>query len=315
MATVNYLLRPNKNVERKLIIDCLKALRTEFDIDAYTYVGMGSMWFVDFIMAHKELGIRRMISIEGEPAFEGRAQFNKPYECVTVSPGESTKVLPGLGLEAQRALVWLDYNSDLRGPWREDLEIVCSKVPSGSVVIVTLNAHLGQLTGAKDKEDKPLSKEEAIRYFVGDIVPTPLPKDSLTNIGFAKLVGQLLMTFIDHATRMSGRAERLVPLFNFAYSDGAPMVTVGGMVAHEADAQRLGGCNLATRFEFAAAPGQYRIEVPALTYKEKLALDQLLPTGAVLDPTGQLGWTLSDVELRAYQRFYKHYPLFVESHF
>ena len=145
MATVNYLLRPNKNVERKLIVDVLKVLRMEFGIDAYTYVGMGSMWFVDFIMAHKELGIRRMISIEGEPSYEDRARFNKPYDCVTVALGDSTKVLPGLGLEAQRSLVWLDYNSDLRGPWRADLEIICSKVPSGSVVIVTVNAHVGQL--------------------------------------------------------------------------------------------------------------------------------------------------------------------------
>src|SRR5260370_29402546 len=111
MTTVNYLLRPNKNVERKLIIDGLKALRMKFGIDAYTYVGMGSMWFVDFIMAHKELGIRRMFTIEREPAYVDRARFNKPYDCVTVSPGESTMVLPDLGLEGQRVLVWLDYNS------------------------------------------------------------------------------------------------------------------------------------------------------------------------------------------------------------
>jgi hypothetical protein len=33
-------------------------------VDEYVYVGFGSVWFQDFILFHRHLGMRDMISIE-----------------------------------------------------------------------------------------------------------------------------------------------------------------------------------------------------------------------------------------------------------
>lgn len=39
---INYALRPNKNVERKMILELLQALRTAFSLGSHQYVGFGS---------------------------------------------------------------------------------------------------------------------------------------------------------------------------------------------------------------------------------------------------------------------------------
>ncbi len=77
--TINYSIRPNKNVERKLIIEFLSALEQKFHISNYRYIGFGSMWFTDFILMHKALQINDMISIEESKSNEKRAEFNKPF--------------------------------------------------------------------------------------------------------------------------------------------------------------------------------------------------------------------------------------------
>ena len=86
---VNYSLRPNKNIERKLIFESLRMMDNIFDFSSYRYVGMGSLWFVDFILAHKMLHINNMVSIE-MPEYEKRVEFNKPYNCINIEPGDTT---------------------------------------------------------------------------------------------------------------------------------------------------------------------------------------------------------------------------------
>ena len=52
---INYATRPNKNVERKLIFSSLRELDRSFDLSNHKYIGLGSVWFVDFVLAHKSL--------------------------------------------------------------------------------------------------------------------------------------------------------------------------------------------------------------------------------------------------------------------
>ena len=61
---IDYSLRPNKSIERKVIFEFFASIRERFSLSDYTYVGFGSMWFVDFVMAHRTLGIKDMVSFE-----------------------------------------------------------------------------------------------------------------------------------------------------------------------------------------------------------------------------------------------------------
>ena len=309
---INYSVRPNKNVERKLIFEALQALKPSFDIESYRYVGLGSVWFVDFILAHKLLFIEDLISIE-KPQYEKRVNFNKPFKCIRVEPGDTTQVLPHLKLREKRTIVWLDYDSGLEGPLLKDLEIVCEQVPSGSIVLATSNAHRSILS-AKDEEGNELSRAAALRLHAGDLIPASVPTEEFQTSRFPKYLASLLFDHLTRATRKSGRKERFTPMFNFYYKDNAPMLTVGGMITDERDAAALAACELSKKFDYVTGEEQRSINVPPLTFREKMALDQLLPSAG--PPTevevGSLGFTLKPQQVADYHRFYRHYPTYGE---
>jgi len=63
--TVPYDLRAAKQIERRMIIDALQQFATAgFDIRKYLYLGMGSIYFVDFILFHKWLGAMSVALLE-----------------------------------------------------------------------------------------------------------------------------------------------------------------------------------------------------------------------------------------------------------
>ena len=63
---INYLLRPNKSVERKMVCEMLAGISSVKDLSAYQYIGFGSTYFADFSLFHRSFGITKMISIEGK---------------------------------------------------------------------------------------------------------------------------------------------------------------------------------------------------------------------------------------------------------
>jgi hypothetical protein len=96
--SINFAIRPNKNIERKLIFEVLATISGSFDTASYRYIGLGSLWFQDFHPAHKLLGITDLFSIQHDPRFAARAHYNRPYTCVTVLEGQTSQVLPRLPL-------------------------------------------------------------------------------------------------------------------------------------------------------------------------------------------------------------------------
>ena len=310
--SINYTLRPNKNVERKLIIECLLGLNSAFDFSKYFYIGLGSMWFVDFILMHRHLLIQDMVSIEKDSA--KRAEFNRPYDIVTVEEGDTTKVLPTLPMERKKSIVWLDYDQGLQSPVLQDTETVCKRVGTGSVLLVTMNANLLSLRGQKDEHNREISEEQVLRRFGHDLIPSPLASTVLTADGYPLFLGQILIEHIRRTLRRSGRAETFSPMFNYSYRDNARMITVGGMITNETDRVLLETGLARLALEYVTKERQFVISVPHLTFKEKLALDQILPSA--LAPTegavDALGFSLKEKQRDGYHRFYRFYPTFGE---
>lgn len=311
---VNYLVRPNKNIERKLIAEVLVALNAQFPFSQYRYIGMGARWFQDFILMHRALGIRDMISIERDEP--DRVEFNRPFACITVEPGDTSRVLPALALERGDCIVWLDHESGLAGPVLADLRFVAERVSSGSVIIATANANVRQIQNQLQDPSTERSPEEALERVAGLLVPNPLPRDGLNRVGFPATVAMIMANAITRALVQGGRSEEYVPLFNFAYEDGAPMATVGGILLNTEDRSKFDAVDLSA-FEFTSAtPGApYRINVPNLTPREKMRLDRLLPgTGSltVKQVQDELRFPMEQSQLEAYSRFYRQYPLFSE---
>ncbi len=49
----DYSTRPNKRTQRKMIFDALARYIGVFPRTSFHYVGFGSMWFADFLYAHR----------------------------------------------------------------------------------------------------------------------------------------------------------------------------------------------------------------------------------------------------------------------
>lgn len=310
--SINYMLRPNKNVERKLILESLQGLNSPFDFSKYVYIGLGSMWFVDFILAHKHLLISEMISIQDQDA--QRARFNIPFSVVRVEEGETTKVLPDLELAGRRTIAWLDYDKGLTSPVLQDTYTICSQVSSGSILLVTLNSNASSLRNQKDEHGATLSEEQVLKRFGRDLIPTPLPVEATQTTGYPLFLAGILFEHIQRVIRKTGRSESFIPLFNYNYKDNSPMITIGGMIANQQDAEALKRRLSELRFEYVTREEQFVIDVPNLTFKEKLTLDRILPRLSV--PTAveveELGFPLRQRQIDSYHKFYRFYPTFAE---
>lgn len=313
---VNYAIRPNKTIERKLIFESLSKLTPVYDFTTYRYIGLGAQWFADFVMAHKYLQIADMISIEKDSYLADRALFNKPYACVSVEKGETDSVLPKLSLEETLHLVWLDYDSSLDGPVLQDIATLCQRVPSGSVVIISLNAHKNTLPN-QDEEGEPFSSDsERLQFFAGDLIPQTLPKGVMQRSKYPAFLAELLFDHMRRQVRTAGREnEMIMPFFNIAYSDNAPMITIAAAIVDEACAEKT--TQLIESQGMAGYMDESRqlvIGVPPLTIKERVSLDQLMPCCET--PTEgdvkKLGFRLKPNQIRAYHRFYRYYPMFGE---
>ena len=310
--SINYQLRPNKNVQRKLFIEMFRRLDRHLNLEEYRYIGMGGLWFGDFSLVHRELGLTNLVSIESREA--ARARFNRPFECVHVEEGETTMVLPKLRLGEGKAIIWLDYDSNLMGPVLDDIRILTAEAASLSICMVTVQADIRQVTQQRDVGGAKLSRLEALKMYAGDVLPVGLTEEEISNVRFPGIVSGVLLNAFRHGLRAAGRDGCFQLLLNMFYRDGAPMVTVGGLLCGPGDDA------IAISDEHGLPfwpPGHepYHIQVPLLTAREKAALDQMVPGAG--PPTSreveeELGLQLSDEKLAAYHEFYRQYPIFAE---
>ena len=100
-------------------------------------------------------------------------------------------------------------------------------------------------------------------------------------------------------------------LFHFLYADGAPMLTIGGMLGTPADRERLERKNILSH-PFARTDEKYlEISLPPLTVREKHWLDSRLDKNLHLD---KLAFELDEEDLLDnYRAFYKEYPTYAEA--
>lgn len=317
--SVNYVIRPNKAIERKLVFDELSLLAGVYSFDECRYIGFGALWFVDFVLAHRGLAITDMVSIERDEYIASRAEFNRPYACVSVEVGESDKVLPGLKLEERRVLAWLDYDSSLNGPVLQDVATLCQRAPVGSVVIVTINARKTSLADRDADGEMFPDERERLVYAAGDfgepLIPAVLPAGCMQASKYPGFLASVLLRHMDRQLLRAGReGMKMVRLFNIFYRDNAPMITVGAAIGNEVHARETERVLAGRAGEEVRGDVPLAIGVPPLTYREKCALDQLMPCEATPseDEVSQLGFRLKPGQIAAYHRFYRYYPMFGE---
>lgn len=98
-------------------------------------------------------------------------------------------------------------------------------------------------------------------------------------------------------------------LYNFHYSDGAKMVTVGGVLYDEGQRPTLAACDFDDLPFVRGGPEACPIVAPNLTLRELRHLDSQLPAGH--GPVTLPAVPASDVD--AYSAVYRYFPAFAEA--
>lgn len=92
---INYSLRPAKHAERKMMGEIFRRAAAFSALETYRYVGLGSVWFSDFSLYHKMLGIGEMVSIERATGCKARFEANRPFN-IEMRFKPTTEALPEL---------------------------------------------------------------------------------------------------------------------------------------------------------------------------------------------------------------------------
>ena len=305
---INYNLRPSKSIQRQIVFAGIDKAMRHLDLDNLLYVGFGSVWFTDFVLAHKTLGIRDMISIEGDDVGYRRAVFNIPYATVRVVHGYSNSVLPKLfserGLRQRPWMIWLDYDYQLNESVREDMRLVVENAPQNSIILLTFN-------GREMKYGKAADRPDAIKQLLGSVVPDDLSKDDCKNDRLLETLADLSLDYLVSIAGDMSRPGGFVPAFRLIYQDGAPMVTVGGFLPARGAAAVT--TDMISSPNWPAKP-PVPIRAPQLTLREAAVLQAHLPSEVELsrDLVQELGFDLEEEELRAFQTYYLEYPSFAQ---
>lgn len=232
----NYHHRPSKSIERKLIIDLLRDFYTSEDLKKCIYVGLGSFFFVDFKLMHKNLGIKKLINIEWEDDNRKRFQFNKPFSCIDLKWGSTSDILPTIQFD-NKAIVWLDYTDSLKPYMLEDIEVIATNIQADSFFILSINCQLQRYFN----REKNAYDVEKFKEDFGDDCLFDLESNMLTikesHLLYRRLINEKINQILNLRNAGLPKANRLVyqQLLLITYKDGAPMFTTGGIFIKEKD--------------------------------------------------------------------------------
>lgn len=232
---IPYELRPSKQIERKLVLDCLLCCRvSEPGIGDLPFVGMGGFRFIDFLLAHKILGTTLFESIEHDSKLIPRCEHNKPFETVTVHNKTAYDYINDVGFSGP-AVVWLDYEKGIREDLLADVSLLCANVRPKSFVFCTISAEVDHSVVERD----PRRIKDFYVSHVNKFADSFPEKDFDKKIFYITSAKILLAMF---KFGLGGRADgTFFPFVRVAYKDTRYMVTVGGYFGENDVAERMRG--------------------------------------------------------------------------
>lgn len=315
---INYQLRPAKTIERKMLCEAFRRLYPFGEVRDYRYIGFGSTYFSDFILIHKTLGIENLISIEKDIEKRDRFLFNRPFSCIEIEFGNSTDILPALDWNV-RTIIWLDYDGKLIEDVLADIGFFCSSASSGSVIVISVNVHPDSNDNIPPDDVEEIAKFR-LQQLADRVREERIPRDTtgkeLKGWGIATASHKIIRNEIDqilkerNGGRQQGNKMVYEQLFNFHYSDGAKMLTTGGIIFDQGQSSHYTSCNYNALPFIRNQEDSYEIDVPCLTYREIRHLEAQHP---ISDSSNLNAHSIPDSDLEMYSKVYKYFPTFSET--
>ena len=311
----NYGLRPSKQIERKIMIDVLLRLSNlDYNLRDYTYLGFGSPFYADFVMFHKYLYMGKMICVEWADVAK-RMKFNRPFKFIRLKLGSLSSHIPSIR-SAEKYLVWLDYDRSLDNEILQDIDGCLTRLSRRSLFVITVDARPKLPKDLFDFDLDDLSVQARERLIVKTYkdwfsvyLGYRITRDAISRLEVSSMFYQILIERIRQTLSKRTGGLRFIQIFNYLYRDGAPMLTVGGIIGNEEDVGMVE--RDISGHDFVRTDKEpLVISVPPLTVREKQWLDSRLDKNLSVD---HVQFELEEEFLENYRLFYKEYPTFLEA--
>ncbi|MDE0316892.1 MAG: hypothetical protein OXM61_18550 [Candidatus Poribacteria bacterium] len=333
-----YHLRVNKAIDRFLLIEILDRLkRNGVDLSNYTYYGFGGPFLEDCRLIHDRCPEISIVSIEKDRETFKRQKFHCFSKQLELLDGSFKSFLAQFS-SRDGEIFWLDYTNLSLGHFN-DFKDVLGKVSENSIIKITVRAEPApkELTSEnrerkwrdfrnRYREEKwevfqKKYREEKWRDFkekYHEILPSKAqPTDIEERWSFINLLQKMLQMASQQALPALG--ESIFQLLDSCYyNDQTQMLSVTGIVCNKKEVSEVQKWFKDLPFINLTWAEPRRIDVPILSIKERLHLEQHTPT---LDRTGHtvsdaLGYKIDNGEkhiekLKQYEEYYKYYPYFV----
>lgn len=280
-------------------------------LEEYRYVGLGSVWFADFSLYHKALGIADMVSIERATGNRARFEANRPFN-IQMKFMPTTQALPELDW-TKRSIVWLDYDGVLNTDVLLDARLVGGSCRSGTILAISVNCgRAEEVNAAEGDPSGPTALDRFKVTFGRERVANDITDDDLLGRRFAKLSRDIILAEIEETVaRRNGQGDPkcfFVPIVSFSYKDDAPMTTVVWVLYDEPEQENYDKCHFAELDFLRIGNELIDIQVPKLTIKELRYLENQLPLAQ-----GQsllLEGDIPQSEANAFAKLYRYLPNF-----
>jgi len=307
--TPGYNLRIGKATDRLLFRDMLSRLSTTFDFGEYRYVGLGGPFLEDFRLLHETFPEMRMVSIERTAQVWRRQKFHKPCRQIKLLNCGVDHYFANVHNESESAIVWLDF-TDLQYERLRDLWGIIPRLAPGSLLRVTLRAM------GTDEIEHDARREWAQNLF-GQFEPD-YTVEELDTGPFAHVLVRAIRRVTDDVSVQIVDAKFHL-LQAFVYDDGTPMLTFCGAIGNGAIGQAARAALRNWQFRNFRWGEPYLLRLPALSLKERLFLEPLLPSsrGSGRELHKKLGYSIEESRQRSIQALDQYrqlagaYPRFV----
>lgn len=275
---INYKLRPQKRIERAMLAELIN--RFSYIINKpVNYIGMGSLYYTDFVFFNKNCNLNKMISIEAmidektgqlDEGKKKRFENNKPMDKIVLLPKFISEAIAENDLPFhENNIVWYDYDGYFEASYIEDLGKTIEATQKSSIIAISFNNYFPKKYYSKKHEvNTDKCYQEYVDYIIDDV-----EKDDFIEKHFSETVQNICEKYLQKTVKDKndsfGTAFELKRLSKITYQDGAEMVTIVWALVDTS-------CDTAfdSMIDGVKILGEIDLSMQNLTLFEKLQLDK-----------------------------------------
>lgn len=314
MTVPAYHMRPNKAADRLALMEAIRRLaRLDNDgLTGYTYHGLGGPYLEDFRLLYDLCPEIGMVSIEKDADTIKRQEFHLPCSYLKLENKSMSSFITNYDPGNDKSIFWLDYTK-LEYVCFMDFQRLLVTVAYDSMIKITLRSEPRDFYGTDNCLNE---KGERFHEKFGDIMPGDVAAPPGQAKEFAALLQHMVQTVAQRALRAEVGYVKFIPVSSFYYFDGTWMFTLTGIVCSVDKEDRLKKAFKDWNLVNMEWSPPRRINVPALSTKERLHLQPLLPAETPETTLHErLGYSIGKKtvdQLKQYAEFYRYAPYFIK---